>query len=284
LSPAIADISARWAAAMKVSADRTAALTTEVEKQTKNDALCKEVAGHAKAFREWLDKEKAASTSLSGGSLEEQIKSLSTFMEGLHAGNEKLDHLSAGEQKLVDAQVADNPYTELDGQALSKEFKEFVDATRKRREVLEKDLITKKAGDITPEQLQEFREMFQHFDKGNKGALVRLEFKGALQSLGEEVTDAALDTLMKELDKDGDSKISFEEFTSYMKKRTADTDTPEQILESFKALAGDKEFVTEEDLRRSGMENEKVAYLLSHMPKNQHGYDYAAWVNQAFSR
>jgi len=48
-----------------------------------------------------------------------------------------------------------------------------------------------------------------------------------------------------------------------MKKRLADTDSQEQILESFKALAGDKDFVTEEDLRRSGMDNEKVSYLIA---------------------
>jgi len=219
---------------LKASEERKSALTAEVEKQTRNDALCKDVAGLATGFQEWFNGQKSASSSLAGGELEEQIKSLSTFMEGLQVGNEKLETLHAGEQKLVDAQIAENPYTDLDGQALSKEFKEFLDATRKRREVLEKDLLMKKAGDvrfltlsppvtffdltglawlvlqITPEQLAEFREMFQHFDKGNKGALLRLEFKGALQSLSEDVSDAALDTLMKELDTDGDQRISFE--------------------------------------------------------------------------
>jgi len=70
-----------------------------------------------------------------------------------------------------------------------------------------------------------------------------------------------------------------------MSKKAADSESRDQILEAFKTLAGDKEFVLEEDLRRA-LPAEKVNYLVQHMPlyKGQAGsYDYAAWATTCFA-
>jgi len=54
----------------------------------------------------------------------------------------------------------------------------------------------------------EFRDTFDHFDTYHSGLLGKLELRGALMSIGEDRTDKQMDALIKELDKDGDNKIS----------------------------------------------------------------------------
>jgi len=82
-----------------------------------------------------------------------------------------------------------------------------------------------------------------------------------------------------------DGKISFQAFSKFMIDRTKDSDSTPVILESFKSLASDKEFITEEDLRRS-LSTEKANFLMAHMPKYEGvpgGYDYHKWVQDACS-
>jgi Ca2+-binding EF-hand superfamily protein len=283
---AVADVTARFQATQAASDERKAALVAEVARQEANDVLCKEYAGVASEFQKWLHSVSASVVDLAG-ELDEQIKKLGSALEALHGGNDKLTGVQAHQQKLEDAQVTENPHTDLQLAGLSSEYKELVDSLRKRQDVLEKDLLAKKMGDVTPEQLAEFRDMFHHFDKGNKGFLVPLEFKGALQSLGEDFNDAQLAAIVKELDSDGDGKISFDEFVSFLRKRVQDSDSQEQILESFKALSGGKEFITAEDLARSGMPSEKVKYLSSSMPAYaavEGGLDFKAWVEKAYPK
>lgn len=283
---AVSDITSRFSATETASGERKTALTAEVARQEANDALAKEFAGVATEFQTWLSSISSSVADLSG-ELEEQIKKLAAALEALHAGNDKLANVNAHQQKLDAAHVTENAHTDLDVAGLSSEFKELVDSLRKRQEVLEKDLLSKKMGDVTPEQLAEFRDMFHHFDKGNKGHLVPLEFKGALQSLGEDFNDEQLGKIVKELDSDGDGKISFDEFVTFLRKRVQDSDSQEQILESFKALSGGKEFITAEDLARSGLPNEKVKFLSSSMPKYadvEGGLDFKAWVEKAYPK
>jgi hypothetical protein len=58
--------------------------------------------------------------------------------------------------------------------------------------------------------------------------------------------------------------------------------TPEQISTAFRTLAADKEFITEEDMYRGGMEANVVEYLKQQLPKKEGGYDYSAFVGYVF--
>jgi len=62
------------------------------------------------------------------------------------------------------------------------------------------------------------------------------------------------------------------------------TDSKSHIIESFKSIAGDKEYITSGDLF-STLPKEKVEYLLTQMPKYKDipdGYDYVKWANETF--
>jgi len=105
-----------------------------------------------------------------------------------------------------------------------------------------------------------------------------------LSSMGDDVAEHQLDKLMSDLSKDG-KFITFENFITYMSKRVTDQDSKEVIFEAFKALANDKEFIMEEDLRKA-LPAEKVSYLIAHMPPYpgvERGYDYKKWAEKAYS-
>jgi len=137
------------------------------------------------------------------------------------------------------------------------------------------------------------KEVFAHFDKNHTNTLNTSEFKSCLQSLGEDPTDDQMEALMQQLgdvvDNNGEKsrQIGFEKFLDHCIKITSDTTTEKEISTAFRELAGDKDYITEEDLRRSGMENDKVNYLLGEMPAKEGvegGYDYLKWASSAFSR
>eukprot|EP01098_Paradermamoeba_levis_P004903 TRINITY_DN2089_c0_g2_i1.p2 TRINITY_DN2089_c0_g2~~TRINITY_DN2089_c0_g2_i1.p2 ORF type:complete len:132 (+),score=52.12 TRINITY_DN2089_c0_g2_i1:829-1224(+) len=131
--------------------------------------------------------------------------------------------------------------------------------------------------------MSEYKEMFDHFDKEKRGFLRLLEFKGMLRSLGEDLTEKEIENLFKELA--AGEGIPFENFVNYMVKKSRDTVTQDEILQSFKALAGEKDFITEEDMRRS-LPEDKVTFLVKVMPAYPNvpnGYDYKAWAHAAFN-
>eukprot|EP01097_Dermamoeba_algensis_P009773 TRINITY_DN7014_c0_g1_i1.p1 TRINITY_DN7014_c0_g1~~TRINITY_DN7014_c0_g1_i1.p1 ORF type:complete len:149 (+),score=53.65 TRINITY_DN7014_c0_g1_i1:64-447(+) len=126
--------------------------------------------------------------------------------------------------------------------------------------------------------------MFDHFDKDRDGSLTPLEFKGMLRSLGEDLSEKEIESLCKTLAAGGPG-IPFQNFVNYMTTKSRDNVTKEEILESFKSLAGEKDFITEDELKRS-LPAEKVSYLISVMPKYAaapNGYDYKQWADIAFS-
>ena len=58
--------------------------------------------------------------------------------------------------------------------------------------------------------------------------------------------------------------------------------TPEQITTAFQTLAGEKDYLTEEDMYRGGMEGPIVEYLKQQLPKKEGGYDFSAFVGHIF--
>jgi len=198
---------------------------------------------------------------------------------------EQLKELEAVNRKVEEALIKRNKHTDLTMRTIQIEFDQLGTAIEKKEKLLTNEILTKKNSDITPQQLDEFKEVFQHFDKDNSGALNRLELKSCLQSLGDEASDPELDTIMRKLDPEGTGTISFETFTRFMIERTKDSDSKGEILASFKSLANDKEFITPDDLRKV-MSNDRVQYLITSMPPYEgvpNAYDYRKWAETAFS-
>jgi actinin alpha len=276
------DITSRWAAFQSEVESRRAALAAELEKQQNNEALRVSFAQAAKAFKDFLVSNLSVVNTQGSGELEQQLQVIQNLKPIVNGGAEQLAQVEKLNTQLTEAGVNHNPHTDLTFPTLRADYQQLVKETNNKEALIQKEIINKSGSRVTAEQLAEFREVFDLFDKDNTGSLNRLQFKSCLQGLGEDLPDAELDKIIGAIGEDG--KVRFDAFADFMANRAADSDSRDQIIDAFKALAGDKEFVTEEELRRA-LPAEKVAYLTSNMPlyQGQAGsYDYTAWANKCF--
>uniref|UniRef100_A0AC35U925 Calmodulin n=1 Tax=Rhabditophanes sp. KR3021 TaxID=114890 RepID=A0AC35U925_9BILA len=91
---------------------------------------------------------------------------------------------------------------------------------------------------LTPEEIDEFKEAFVLFDKDNSGTISTKELGVAMRSLGQNPTEQEILEMINEVDIDGNNAIDFPEFCVMMKKLIKDTDA-EMIRESFKIFDKD---------------------------------------------
>ncbi|KAF9074774.1 calmodulin [Rhodocollybia butyracea] len=92
---------------------------------------------------------------------------------------------------------------------------------------------------LTEEQINEFKEAFSLFDKDGDGTITTLELGTVMRSLGQNPTDAELQDMINEVDKDGNGEIDFPEFLSMMAKKIPDTDSEEEIRQAFQVFDKD---------------------------------------------
>lgn len=135
---------------------------------------------------------------------------------------------------------------------------------------------------LTPAQLEEFESTFRYFDKDNSNSLSPPELNAAIASLGFFYEDKEFDQIFSQI-AEGQEEASFEQFIRYMVSVTEDKATPDQLCQSFRAIAGDKPYVTELDLKMCMVPVPVIEHLKRTMPKGeQDGYDYTSWVNSVF--
>ena len=65
---------------------------------------------------------------------------------------------------------------------------------------------------LAPEQVQEFRHVFNLFDADKSGNISLTELGSAMKSLGMKPTERQLTKMIAEVDKDGSGEIEFFEF------------------------------------------------------------------------
>eukprot|EP01065_Artemidia_motanka_P027447 TRINITY_DN32650_c0_g1_i1.p1 TRINITY_DN32650_c0_g1~~TRINITY_DN32650_c0_g1_i1.p1 ORF type:complete len:282 (+),score=95.94 TRINITY_DN32650_c0_g1_i1:79-846(+) len=69
---------------------------------------------------------------------------------------------------------------------------------------------------LTNGQIEGLRECFNHFDKDGSGSIDVSELREVFRAFGQEMTEAELDNMMKDVDDDGSGEIEFEEFLMLM--------------------------------------------------------------------
>jgi len=186
-------------------------------------------------------------------------------------------------QKIDSRHIIENPYTPSTLRSLRSTYDSFVLSNKKKIEGVEKQIAASGQTGISQDEYSDIRESFDHFDKDKDGKLNALDFFGVLSFLGESPTEDGAKKLLEDLDLDRDGLLSFEEYSKYIINKRSDTDTVESYHAAFNTIAQQKEYVTEDDLRRANMTPEKIHYLTSQMPRyesaNVQGYDYKAWLN-----
>jgi len=251
--------------------------------QQENENLRIEYANKAKSLKQFIST-KFNNVNNLPGDLEQQLKELQSIRPSIIDASSDLGQVEVLNKKLIESGVTENKHTDIQFATLKVDYDQLVKVTAQKEGILQKEILQKQGSKVSAEQLAEFREVFDHFDKDKSGTLGRLEFKSCLQSLGFAEEDAALDKIISEIGSAG--KVKFDSFVNFVSTKTADTDTKDQILEAFKVLAGNKDFITEDDMRKA-LPSEKVLFLTKNMPlyQGQNGsFDYVAWANSSLSQ
>ncbi|KAG5181716.1 yellow cameleon 2.60 [Tribonema minus] len=93
--------------------------------------------------------------------------------------------------------------------------------------------------EATEEELEDYREAFNNFDKDQSGEIDEYELGTVMRSLGYNPTDEQLHDMMLKVDIDGNGSISFDEFVIMMRKCEVETDFDREITEAFKVFDKD---------------------------------------------
>lgn len=62
---------------------------------------------------------------------------------------------------------------------------------------------------LTEEQIQSFKDVFNHFDKDGSGSISTSELGEVMKSMGQNPTDAELQDMVNEVDTDQSGSIEF---------------------------------------------------------------------------
>merc|ERR1712216_661034 len=92
---------------------------------------------------------------------------------------------------------------------------------------------------LSDEQKQELREAFDLFDTDGSGAVDAAELHTAMKALGFEPKKEEIAKMVKEMDKDGDATVDFEEFCIMMAEKMNQNDGKDELLKGFKLFDDD---------------------------------------------
>merc|ERR1712031_56848 len=100
----------------------------------------------------------------------------------------------------------------------------------------------KRAGELkmlTDEQKAELKEAFDLFDTDGSGAVDFTELHTAMKALGFEPKKEEIAKMVREMDKDGDATVDFEEFCIMLAEKMNQKDGKEELLKGFKLFDDD---------------------------------------------
>jgi len=92
---------------------------------------------------------------------------------------------------------------------------------------------------LTEEQVAEFKEAFQIFDKNGDGSISLKELGIVMRSLGQNPSEEDLIAIIEKVDVDKSGEIDFKEFLSIMAIKLKESDSEEDLLEAFRIFDKD---------------------------------------------
>ncbi|XP_040578970.1 calmodulin-alpha isoform X2 [Lepeophtheirus salmonis] len=92
---------------------------------------------------------------------------------------------------------------------------------------------------LTEDQIGEFQDAFCAFDTDHDGVITSKELGAVLRHIGQNPTEAELQDMVNEVDKDGTGSIDFPEFLAMMALKINDQNAEDEIREAFKVFDGD---------------------------------------------
>jgi actinin alpha len=134
---------------------------------------------------------------------------------------------------------------------------------------------------ISDEQLSEFRDTFQHFDKDGNHLLEPFQLNACLTALGEPSTVDECKAIVGKFSP-GKTGIDFDGYVKFMLDRFSKAETKDTTKSAFSALTSGQPTITDEQIDRWFPED--GAYLKEKIPKGDDGtYAYQDYVASIFT-
>lgn len=274
-------IKEKWTNLKALIPERDQVLSVELQRQERNEQLRMSFAGKADAIGPWIERQMDACAAIgmsADGSLESQLDALRQCETDANNFKPTMDDLELAHQQVQEQMIFENPYTEYTMETLRVSWEQLLTAIRRHINEVENQILTRDSKGISQEQLNDFKASFNHFDKEKSGRLTLEEFESCLVSLGYKIRndtkrtqqsilanpDPDFKRILNVVDPNNSGYVTFESFLHFMTSENTDRDTAEQILDSFRILASDRPFITEEELRKE-LPAEQADYCIGRM-------------------
>uniref|UniRef100_W5NIS2 Actinin, alpha 2b n=1 Tax=Lepisosteus oculatus TaxID=7918 RepID=W5NIS2_LEPOC len=266
------EIRAKWDRVKHLVPQRDQALQEELARQHSNERLRRQFAAQANVIGPWIQNkmEEIAHSSIEmSGTLEDQMNQLKQYEHVIVSYKPNIDKLEGDHQLIQESLIFDNKHTNYTMEHIRVGWELLLTTIARTINEIETQILTRDAKGISQEQMNEFRASFNHFDRDDSGKLRPEEFKACLISLGhvgnDQQGEVEFARIMTLVDPNGTGVVSFQSFIDFMTRETADTDTAEQVIASFRILAADKPYILVEELRRE-LPPEQAEYCIMRMP------------------
>ncbi|CAH1636817.1 unnamed protein product [Spodoptera littoralis] len=267
------ELNRKWSDVRQLVPQRDGTLAAELRKQQNNETLRRQFAEKANAVGPWIERQMDAVTAIGmglQGSLEDQLRRLKEYEAGVYAYKPHIEELERIHQAVQEGMIFENRYSQYTMETLRVGWEQLLTSINRTINEVENQILTRDSKGITQEQLTEFRASFNHFDKNRTGRLAPEEYKSCLVSLGYSIgkdRQGELDfqRILAVVDPNNTGYVSFDAFLDFMTRESTDTDTAEQVIDSFRILAGDKPYITADELRRE-LPPDQAEYCVARMP------------------
>ncbi|XP_056613704.1 alpha-actinin-4 isoform X4 [Triplophysa dalaica] len=260
-------IDSKWDKVQKLVPQRDQALQEELSRQQSNDHLRRQFANQANMIGPWIQNKMEEIGRISiemNGTLEDQLTHLRQYEQSIIEYKPNIDQLEGDHQLIQEALIFDNKYTTYTMEHLRVGWEQLLTTIARTINEIENQILTRDAKGISQEQLHEYRTSFNHFDKKRTGVMDCDDFRALLISTGNSLADAEFARIMGIVDPNNSGAVTFQAFIDFMSRETTDTDTADQVIASFKILAGDKNYITAEELRRE-LPPDQAEYCIARM-------------------
>uniref|UniRef100_A0A087YHA4 Actinin, alpha 1 n=1 Tax=Poecilia formosa TaxID=48698 RepID=A0A087YHA4_POEFO len=266
------EINAKWDKVRQLVPQRDQALIEEHARQQNNERLRRQFATQANVIGPWIQTKMEEIGRISiemHGTLEDQLTHLRQYEKSIINYKPKIDQLEGDHQLIQEALIFDNKHTNYTMEHIRVGWEQLLTTIARTINEIENQILTRDAKGISQEQLNEFRASFNHFDRDHSGTLGAEEFKACLISLGFDIANDAqgeneFSRIMSVVDPNRMGTVTFQAFIDFMSRETADTDTADQVMASFKVLAGDKNYILADELRRE-LPPDQAEYCIARM-------------------
>ncbi|XP_048046774.1 alpha-actinin-2b isoform X2 [Megalobrama amblycephala] len=273
------EIAIKWDKVKRLVPQRDSALQEELARQHANERLRRQFAAQANLIGPWIQTrmEEIGRCSMEmGGTLEDQMTQLKQYEHVIVSYKPNIDRLEGDHQLIQESLIFDNKHTNYTMEHIRVGWELLLTTIARTINEIETQILTRDAKGISQEQMHEFRSSFNHFDRRlhkarveERGKLRPDEFKACLISLGhlgnDKQGEVEFARIMMLVDPSASGVVSFQSFIDFMTRETADTDTAEQVIASFRILAADKPYILADELRRE-LPPDQAEYCISRMP------------------